>query len=58
MSLIAMVWNLVFNYLFDKRFTGKREERGLGLRVKAFLSILNRSILNVWHKILIFLILI
>lgn len=33
MSLIAMVWNLVFNYLFDKRFTGKREERGLGLRV-------------------------
>lgn len=33
MSLIAMVWNLIFNYFFDKRFTGKREERSLALRV-------------------------
>ena len=33
MSLVAMVWNLIFNYFFDKRFTGKREERSLLLRV-------------------------
>lgn len=33
MSLIAMVWNLIFNYFFDKRFTGKREERSLALRI-------------------------
>ena len=33
MSLIAMLWNLIFNYFFDKRFTGKREERSLALRI-------------------------
>ncbi|STZ77396.1 Predicted membrane protein [Bergeriella denitrificans] len=33
MAGMAMVWNFIFNYGFDKIFTGKREARGLGLRV-------------------------
>lgn len=30
---IAMVWNFVFNSLFDRVFTGPREQRSLKLRV-------------------------
>lgn len=33
MAMIAMVWNLVFNSVFDKIFTAPRQTRGLGLRV-------------------------
>ncbi|BFU60908.1 MULTISPECIES: PACE efflux transporter [Rodentibacter] len=33
MAIMAMLWNFVFNYFFDKIFTGKREERSFGLRV-------------------------
>lgn len=33
MAAMAMVWNLVFNSVFDKIFTAPRETRGLGLRV-------------------------
>lgn len=32
-SLIAMAWNVVFNWIFDQFFTGKREERGFGVRL-------------------------
>lgn len=32
-SLIAMVWNVVFNFIFDKWFTGERLDRGLGVRI-------------------------
>lgn len=32
-ALIAMVWNFVFNYGFDKIFTAPRETRSLKLRV-------------------------
>lgn len=32
-SLIAMACNVVFNWLFDKVFTGARERRGTGVRV-------------------------
>lgn len=32
-SLIAMVWNMLFNLLFDRLFTGERLERGLGIRL-------------------------
>lgn len=32
-SVMAMVLNFFFNYVFDKIFTGKREERGLKLRI-------------------------
>ncbi|WP_373820337.1 PACE efflux transporter [Glaesserella sp.] len=32
-SIIAMLWNLVFNLVFDQFFTGKREERSFSLRV-------------------------
>lgn len=38
MALMAMVWNLLFNYGFDKLFTGPREQRGLGLRLLHTLS--------------------
>ncbi|WP_077551139.1 PACE efflux transporter [Rodentibacter genomosp. 2] len=33
MSLVAMVWNLVFNSIFDKIFTAPRETRGLSTRI-------------------------
>ncbi|MCP2040778.1 putative membrane protein [Neisseria sp. HSC-16F19] len=33
MAVMAMVWNFVFNYFFDKVFTGKREQRSLQLRI-------------------------
>ncbi|ABR74981.1 hypothetical protein CBG46_07980 [Actinobacillus succinogenes] len=33
MALMAVVWNFVFNYGFDKIFTAPRETRGFGLRV-------------------------
>ncbi|THA18111.1 PACE efflux transporter [Rodentibacter pneumotropicus] len=33
MSLVAMVWNLVFNSIFDKIFTASRETRGLSIRI-------------------------
>lgn len=32
-SLIAMVWNVVFNFIFDKWFTGERLDRRLGVRI-------------------------
>lgn len=32
-SVMAMVLNFFFNYVFDKIFTGKREERSLKLRL-------------------------
>ncbi|OOF77513.1 hypothetical protein BKG96_08260 [Rodentibacter caecimuris] len=32
-SLVAMVWNLIFNSIFDKIFTAPRETRGLGTRI-------------------------
>ncbi len=31
-SLIAVVWNFIFNWLFDRIFTGVREQRTLRLR--------------------------
>ncbi|PJG82477.1 PACE efflux transporter [Caviibacterium pharyngocola] len=31
-SLTAVVWNFVFNYFFDKVFTGAREKRSIKLR--------------------------
>ena len=31
-SLIAVVWNFIFNWVFDRYFTGKRAERTLLLR--------------------------
>ncbi|MDU8925119.1 PACE efflux transporter [Pasteurellaceae bacterium LIM206] len=33
MAVMAMTLNFVFNYLFDKVFTGKREKRGLLFRI-------------------------
>lgn len=33
MAAIAMVWNLIFNTIFDKIFTAPRETRGLGFRL-------------------------
>ena len=33
MSVMAMVLNFFFNYVFDKFVTGKREERSLKLRI-------------------------
>lgn len=33
MSVMAMALNFVFNYVFDKFATGKREERSLKLRI-------------------------
>ncbi|OOR89789.1 hypothetical protein B0181_06030 [Moraxella caviae] len=33
MATMAMVWNLVFNYGFDKVFTGDRLKRGVGVRL-------------------------
>ncbi|QIW15114.1 hypothetical protein A4G20_01465 [Pasteurellaceae bacterium RH1A] len=32
-ATIAMLWNFVFNWAFDKIFTGKREERGFWFRI-------------------------
>lgn len=32
-SLIAVVWNMLFNWLFDKLFTGERLGRTLGVRL-------------------------
>lgn len=32
-SVIAMVWNFIFNWLFDKIVTGERVKRGLGIRI-------------------------
>lgn len=31
-SLTAMIWNLIFNSIFDKIFTAPRETRGFGVR--------------------------
>lgn len=33
MSVVAMVWNLIFNSLFDKIFTAPRETRGIVIRI-------------------------
>lgn len=33
LSVITMFWNMVFNWLFDQFFTGKRHERSLKLRI-------------------------
>ncbi|MGF1875302.1 PACE efflux transporter [Photobacterium frigidiphilum] len=30
---IAMVWNFIFNYIFDRFFPGNREERTMKLRI-------------------------
>ncbi len=38
MAVIAMLWNFCFNYVFDKFFTGQREERSLPLRLFHTLS--------------------
>ncbi|TDQ59506.1 putative membrane protein [Mesocricetibacter intestinalis] len=32
-SLIAMLWNFIFNWIFDRFFTGARENRRLTLRL-------------------------
>lgn len=32
-SLMAVLWNLLFNAIFDRFFTGKREQRGIFLRM-------------------------
>lgn len=32
-SFTAMAWNFVFNWGFDKVFTGRREQRGWGVRM-------------------------
>ena len=32
-SVIAVLWNLVFNYAFDKVHTSERSKRGLGVRL-------------------------
>lgn len=37
-SLIAMAWNVVFNWFFDKIFSGERLKRGFGLRLLHTLS--------------------
>ncbi|PSW22262.1 hypothetical protein C9I98_03085 [Photobacterium sanctipauli] len=31
-ATIAMIWNMIFNAIFDRFFTGKREERSLKAR--------------------------
>lgn len=31
-SLIALLWNVVFNFAFDRIFTGERVQRGWGIR--------------------------
>lgn len=33
MSATAVVWNFIFNIIFDKIFTGERVERGFGVRL-------------------------
>ncbi len=33
MAIIAMAWNFIFNWGFDKFFPGDRLERGVGLRI-------------------------
>lgn len=37
-SLIAVVWNLIFNWTFDQFFKGAREKRSLKLRIFHTLS--------------------
>lgn len=32
-SLTAMVWNFIFNWVFDKFVTGDRLDRGVGIRI-------------------------
>lgn len=32
-ALLTMIWNVVFNFLFDKLFTGARENRSVWVRV-------------------------
>lgn len=32
-SLIAMAWNMLFNWIFDRYFTASRETRGLKIRL-------------------------
>lgn len=33
MAFMAMAWNVVFNWVFDKVFTGERLHRGIGVRL-------------------------
>lgn len=33
LAVIAMIWNFIYNFFFDKIFTGPRLERGLILRI-------------------------
>lgn len=33
MAFVAMLWNFIFNWGFDKIFTGKREDRSVLLRI-------------------------
>lgn len=33
MAFVAMLWNFIFNWGFDKTFTGKREDRSVLLRI-------------------------
>lgn len=33
MAIMAMVWNVIFNYGFDRVFTGERLNRGIGVRI-------------------------
>ncbi|NEN75867.1 PACE efflux transporter [Pelistega sp. NLN82] len=63
-AIIAMVLNFIFNYIFDKCFPGKREDRGLKLRLlhmicfEGTLLIFTIPIiayllnLNLWHAFL------
>lgn len=37
-STMAMLWNFVFNYYFDRTITGPREKRSLSLRVIHIIS--------------------
>ncbi len=32
-SIIAMLWNMVFNVIFDRLFTGEKQHRGWGVRI-------------------------
>ena len=32
-SVVAVIWNFIFNLVFDKYFTGRRENRSLKLRI-------------------------
>ena len=32
-ATIAMIWNFIFNWIFDKFFTGEKKERTLSFRI-------------------------